>query len=390
MDYEYIFKKICHDHDLVVNNLKITYNIPEGMCRYVHITPPWHYNFETGQGPSTVYECEFQAATGVEDSDDQENYFCAATGSIGAKGTSLPSPPTLPTTAGTYTCNGGADSEIDKTKCATEIEDLCRYNYTISGESVSCCYGTYRNASDESDGEWAGTSGLEQCLGGPGRTSWDHKDNFGFPATLIQPVSEFGVRGYFDVKNLLEATNGRPYSTAPIANYLKALDQDPEDLRDTKRSDLPDFLQIKRNAPSPFFEVKCIDSAGEILHQLQLMVREWNTHEEFLNFYNAGGSEDADPDVSGVEGEDCDYEQRATFNEENGSCNDAVDLNDIIIRKADDNNLPLPLKEFIKYLKDYGFSKNDIDNIINKFIIYPNVLYDIGGSVSGGDSGSGN
>ena len=65
--------------------------------------------------------------------------------------------------------------------------------------------------------------------------------------------------------------------------------------------------------------MKCIDSAGEVLHKLQLMVREWNTHEEFLSFYQAGGTEDADPDVGGydrlegIEGEDCDYEAKSNF-----------------------------------------------------------------------------
>ncbi|MGI9548553.1 MAG: hypothetical protein ACR2M7_01030, partial [Bdellovibrionales bacterium] len=192
-----------------------------------------------------------------------------------------------------------------------------------------------------------GDSGFEQCLGGPGKTSWEHADSSGFPATLIQPVSEFGVRGYFDVKNLLEVTNGHTSWSTPVANYLENLDKDPEDLREINRETatgddaIPEFLKSQGLiSPSPFFEVKCIDSAGEIFHQLQLMVREWNPHEEFFSFSQTGGSEDADPDVGGydrsegIEGEDCDYEQRSTFKSEDEHCNDSFDLDDFFEDKA--------------------------------------------------------
>ena len=336
--------KICildiMEYDLVVNDLRIVYNIPEGMCRYVRTTPPWHYNYKTGFGPVFVAECEPPEVDGDEEQ-TEEPVFCAENYPVGSLGGELKS-----RSYGDYECKGGIAQNSTTAKCAKEVEDLCAYNYQLDGETISCCYGNY-SLSDGSREEWGGSDGLSQCLGGPGRTSWEHLDDKGFPARLIEHVSEFGVRGAFEVKNLLDATDGRPYWSTPTANYLEALDKDPEDLREVSRASssngLPEFLQpptatigpdenqvtISLPAPNLFFDVECLDSGGEVLHKLQLMVREWNTHEEFIEFYDSGGSEGPDPDIVGEEGEDCDYEERGVLKGEAQLCNDSMDFYDI-------------------------------------------------------------
>ena len=72
-----------------------------------------------------------------------------------------------------------------------------------------------------------------------------------------------------------------------------------------------------------------MDSAHEVMHRIHLIIREWNSQEEFLNFRESEGSR-GDPDVGGVEGSDCDYySQNETGNTiQFGDCNDAFDADD--------------------------------------------------------------
>jgi len=348
--------KICildiMEYDLVVNDLKLTYNIPEGMCRYVTTIPPWHYNYETGPGPSTIYECKPPDPDDEEDDEDDSNLdtiYCTRN-TEHAEGLSKEN-----RLYSDHDCGSGAPDDTDLV-CDKEKEELCTYRYTDGDEDISCCYGTYRIGGPTGEKEeWDGTDDLKKCLGGVGRTSWDELDDKGFPAKLIEQVSEFGVRGYFEIKNLIEVTGGRPYWSTPIANYHKKLDTTPEKLRKVQRASLPKFLHRPQGqqapqpqgqqapqpqgqqAPQLFFEVECLDSAGEVLHKLQMMIREWNTHEEFIDFYSAGGADGHDADVTGEEGDECEYEERGTLRREEeqstliireDDCNDSLDFDD--------------------------------------------------------------
>ena len=366
--------KICvldiMENDLVVNDLKLIYNIPEKMCRYIEVLPAWHYNYKTAQGPTKVATCDPPDAASAEEESEEESYYC--TEDLNASGVSLPTG---------YTCkNSTIAPESIIAKCAIEVEDLCSYNYIgPDGNDISCCYGTYTNVSDANEAEWAGSDNLQECLGGPGRTSWDFLTTDGFPAILTQSVPEHGIKGSFEIKNLLDVTSTKAFST-PIANYLEELDQDPDDLRDVSRNTLPEFLQyptfttqvIAGSMPNPFFYVSCLDGAGEVLHKLQLMIREWNTHEEFIDFYLTGGSEDADPDIAGIEGEDCAYEDRATLKNEDGQCNDSLDLDDI--DKAKGN--------ILNFLPSLDLSSGQRD-ALKRVIGFPGAPYNAGGGSSG-------
>ena len=178
----------------------------------------------------------------------------------------------------------------------------------------------------------------KECYGGSALiASGDYKSTVATLSTIeIKESKEGGSNDTITIPSLVSvnkgfAINGVGLST-PVANYLEVLDVPPDDA-EIDRSSLPDFLQICGNCPNqeprPFFEFECFDQAGETLHLIQLMIREWNTLEEFRDFYNDGGNDDADPDVEGIEGEDCDYETFARLGSGPAQCNDLLDFDDL-------------------------------------------------------------
>ena len=103
-----------------------------------------------------------------------------------------------------------------------------------------------------------------------------------------------------------------------------------KDLDTVNRNNLPDFLLRSPHyeyTPRLFFEFACLDSAKESIHEIYLMIREWNTFEEFEAFYESAGADEGDPDVEGIEGKDCKYEYRGGGSG-GGLCNDWKDLDD--------------------------------------------------------------
>ena len=76
----------------------------------------------------------------------------------------------------------------------------------------------------------------------------------------------------------------------------------------------------------PYLTLECLDSNFESLHRVHLIIREWNTKEEFLNFQDSDGRS-GDPDLDGEEGGDCPYyEADEIFG--SSDCNDFSDLDD--------------------------------------------------------------
>ena len=326
--------KICildiMEQELFLNDLPIVYNVPERMCTNVYVSIPWHYNYEVGQGPSSV--TKYTHTTGSGDNVVETEYFCASNSASGV------------TDAGTGIRNGY--------RCVEKEESLCKYNHArSSGEGqISCCFGEY-----DLDGEqkkWS-TGNLTECIGGPGRASWSLYDTDGLPAGQSHYVLEDGVRQTIEIRSLQSVHGRHGDGSIPIANYLKALDKTPAELKDVEREDLPAFFQLPASAPRIsyrphlFFTVECLDQAGDSLHKLSIMFREWNTYEEFARFYASGGADEGDPDVPGVgrsrndrgaEGEDCEYERRNTLANELSAvdfCNDFWDLDDLVATEGD-------------------------------------------------------
>ena len=319
------------EQELLLVDLAFVVNVPKGMCTQLITSPAWHYNRAAGRGPPLIDHSKY-VPTGTE---EEKNKYCVV--------------------------EGGSPT----TRCQDEeskILELCDFIHSTGGEEkLNCCVGEYAITGETSStgNDWGGS--IKNCMGGPGRTSWDTYTEDGIPMRLVEYVLENGLRRLVKIKNLIAVARGGAYST-PIANYLKQLYQSPEDLRQIKETDLPKFLQTHYlYTPNPYYTFTCLDSAGEILHQINLMIREWNTHEEFMVYYDSGGSDDtADPDVTGVEGNDCEYENRDTigFNSTQSRCNDFWDFDDIagdyrasilttLIPNIGDENGQIPLSVLI-------------------------------------------
>lgn len=296
------------EEEFLLYELSFALNIPKGMCSSLIRAPSWHYNRPAGLGPSSITHSK-STVTGPSGPTEVDKYC-------------LTDEPTR--------CVG-TESEI--------VEDLCSYVHTEGDEKVNCCFGTYSITGEtySTGNSWGGKA--QKCLGGPGRTSWEAYDDDGFPKPIIQYVLEDGLRLTFEIGDLIEVAQGGCYNT-PIDNYMERFDKPVEELMEDF-PDFPTFLQGGnglRPAP-PFYSFECRDSAGEILHRINLMIREWNTYEEFFAYYDSGGTDDtADPDVKGEEGEDCEYEERLPLRTDclgvlddcTTCCNDYLDLEDTI------------------------------------------------------------
>ena len=272
--------------DLSVKDLHIVYNFPQGMCESVSVALPWHFNHPIIPGPNII-ECN------IGGGDDASKGYCNDTGS--------------------NECEGGELS------CTEKEEDVCP-------GSPKCCVG-----GEKTDG--AAWSLEEECFGGPGTvlTTSGFAD---FTKKYITDLPEDGMKQSLSMKSILTINNNIMLDnvsiSSPLANYMKALDQAPDDFSFNSRN-LPEFLRPSPHypyVPRPFFEFICIDDTGEELHKIFLMIREWNTLEEFIKFHDAGGIDDADPDVEGYEGADCDYELLSSSDGDR-PCNDLLDLDDI-------------------------------------------------------------
>lgn len=289
------------EEEFLIYDLSFVLNVPKGMCATLRTMPAWHYNRAMGYGPPTIYH---QIVPGAGDDDEDKNYYY-----LGNSASGIP-------------C---AEDESEIT------EKCCPYIYTKGkDEKVNCCLGEYTIVGDiepRGNEPWGGEA--INCLGGPGRTSWDRRDEDGFPIWLTEYILEDGLKRTFDITNLIDVARGGIHST-PIANYMKDFDTPLEDLP-KDLSNFPNFLAPGNlRFASPFYTFECRDSAGEILHQINLMIREWNTYEEFYAYYDSGGDdESANPDVTGEEGDDCEYEDRQLFGI-SSPCNDYCDLDDFL------------------------------------------------------------
>ncbi len=294
----------------VVTEFHLVYNFPEGMCKDAVVALPWHFNYPIQPGP-VVRECT-KPSSNQEGSENQgESGYCDNSVSSG------------------YGSCAGCN--------VSDEENLCG----VGGNTgiPKCCFGGRKT-----DGSiWEPDP---ECFGGPAFVTSNFSDVDQATRRVITPLPEGGFRQTISFRNLVEVNGnqsigrfveggsnvtGYASSSAPYANYLKALDKELDDLRSVNRDDLPHFLQPGnyKAIPRLFFEFDCLDEAGELVHGIRLMIREWNTMEEFSQFYADGGNDTSDPDVEGEEGDECEYEDRSILEDEFLQCNDLLDLDDV-------------------------------------------------------------
>ena len=319
------------EEEFSVKDFHLVFNIPEGMCDKLERKLPWHFNYQLQPGPLVV-ECKRRGDG--DDSSGGESGFCNNRANVDDN------------------CNDGCNARFENCSpniCITEEENLCPGN-------PKCCY-----KGSKSDGsEWEPD---QECFGGPGPVV----DGAEFQEAVDGLVPEGGYRETITVPSLQSINEqhnrkiGGPKrcgydpqyymaTSSPYANYHKVLDKSVENLKTISTNDLPNFLQPEGNYnPNLFFEFSCKDVSGEILHQILFMVREWNTLDEFMEFYNSGGAYEGNPDITGEENVDCNYDDRYISRDRGEPCNDMRDFNDI-----DDSETKKPCYPEIPYSNTQG------------------------------------
>ena len=298
--------------DLWAHPTIIEYNAPPRMCEYIAFSTHWHWNQNAGTGPSTVYKCTEE---GSEDTESKECYCldeCTAT---------------------THSCS--------RPDCSEKAEGLCAYNEEAKADEnddnslANCCIGTYNVTGGENNQKWGGN--LQNCIGGLGRISWDAHNKIGIPITKVVSAEKDGfvsdyeipsIDSFYDgidsgvIKSSARDRIGVSGTSFVTANYH-------EDIEDAGSAQ-PSFYNTSSlhggstlSEGYPYITWACLDGAHEVRHQIHLILREWNSREEFADFIESEGSS-GDPDVTGTEGGNCDYYEQvsgAGFSE----CDDAID-----------------------------------------------------------------
>ena len=281
-----------------LQDLHLVFNVPEEMCHYVELGLPWHFNFAIRPGPVSI-KCP------VSVGEEETELYCEADYDENTLEKTCP-------------------SNASETSCYIEEDDLC----PSAPGNPKCCNGGEK----EDNKKWLPDA---ECFGGPAFAARDIAPEDFLKIHAIN-IPEGGLRQTISLRHLLEIDSS-PESIFH-ANYHETLDLSFRGLSSLNRENLPPFLQASdyyEYLPRLFFQFACLDAATEIQHELLLMYREWNTLEEFMDFYNSGGRIEGDPDIEGIEGDECEYEERFSASKQ---CNDHKDQDDY------GNNYP----EFLK------------------------------------------
>ena len=253
-----------------------------------------------------------------------------------------------------YRCVHNLTNKIGGTE--SDVKQVCPFDKShIEKAGLSnCCLGEYTLIDSKTQAtekkEWGGD--VKNCIGGLARMNWDSFKK-GYPVTLIEESGSKGLKKDYKLYQLDDKVEGR-YSF-PTANFFKDIEED-------KATVLPDFYYstglcgVSNNDrlyyPSctnkadcekshtcnngtagewenlvghPFITWSCLDNAREAKHRIHLLIREWNTQEEFNSFKESEGSR-GDPDTGGLEGSECDYYEKTDI--VFGNCNDLADADD--------------------------------------------------------------
>ena len=323
--------------DIFVNGLAIQYNVPREMCEYFVLQTYWFYLYETGLFRGTVELHVNVDAEGVS------NTACA---------------------------NCAELPEVD----FVDETVRCVYDHTANG-GPNCCLGEYYlrttrfTKDDEGGGEtvvttetvpWGGS--FKECISGPGAgRRLVRRGNFQIPADEIFYVRDAGANDVVTVDAPLAVQERETYApggTVFATNYYNAEDHNEgvptairpgsdragrscaEDARPCNgdASHTGPETDTSRGDPLPsgntHYRYLCLDRGGEVRHVISVAVREWNTDEKFQEYINFQASPSVirsgvtpEPDIDGVEGRDCLYEEFDLDSRHTG-CNDYPDWKD--------------------------------------------------------------
>ena len=369
--------------DLWYHEINLEYNVPPNMCKYLGFTTHWHYNQEVGDGPQRVVEIETtrgdETVTTYSPCRQNPPYICErrerSTGGDPASDweedwsryrgfhcNNLPEDQKATehcfsvqvTDANqdnasiqekyrddTRKVENEADAHYEY-RCQTlntqdycrgtyrEEEKVCEYNKSDQEGKANCCLGKYflvRTGQTAEEKEWGGD--ISQCVGGLGRLNWQTFDDDGWPITLVEETGSRGLNKDYALRPLIREIKTRV--SFPTANYFEG----QEDKEGSSGANFPAFYTNPNQCDGdncrtghPYITWTCLDQNQEVLHQINFVIREWNSQEEFARFKESQGSR-GDPDVTGAEGSECEhYESDEGFLTVFNNCNDIQDADD--------------------------------------------------------------
>ena len=322
--------------DLWFHEIILEYNVPPGMCDYLGIDVPWHFNQKVGRGPGRVYECtDFIVNCNSDDGEPEaevETRYCLG-GCTPATGAALCGQET-----GTVGCGGAGG------RAYTEATDFCKGLDQSENDLANCCMGDYDLVShpggEVTESSWGGE--LRNCIGGLGRISWEEFTD-GRPVKLILDVRNDGINADYEIPALIEVFDGHRRGetgmripTFITANYWEDVEEKDSETSKPRfynaptQSELPEaYLRPLPYEGHPYLTLSCMNKAYERKHRIHLLIREWNTQEEFHSFITSEGSR-GDPDIVGEEGSFCEYYEGDEENilPQDTECNDSYDADD--------------------------------------------------------------
>ena len=221
-----------------------------------------------------------------------------------------------------------------------EVEEVCYYNKSHIEGKGNCCLGVYtvwnaEDGSSEEEREWDGD--VQNCIGGLGRLNWTYFNNSGFPVTLVKETGSRGLNEDYKLDPLIQKIQTRV--SFPIANYFEGVEdkagEDGENFPDFYKNanscgETPSGAKIPCFTGHPYLTWTCLDGNQEVLHQINFIIREWNSQEEFARFKESSGGR-GDPDIAGEEGSECEnYSPEENFQAQRvfSHCNDILDADD--------------------------------------------------------------
>lgn len=190
-----------------------------------------------------------------------------------------------------------AEGEIVAEENAFNGEPFCTYDYsTAFADGPNCCLGSYQVELWSEGGTEADEISPPVAWGGTPADCYDG-------AAFIDPEATFTEDGWpqgrivfvdrddFEKRFHWDALSGQPYvGNVALANFV-----DPADHGGGLPAGLRGF------EAQPYYLFQCYDHAEELLAEIRLVVREWNTQAEFDKILADPPDASGDPDAVGTE-----------------------------------------------------------------------------------------
>ncbi len=306
-----------NEGDLYFYSMKLQVNVPAGMCHFLDVDNYFHYNFDTGVGPSwfgikKIYNADDEL-TGIECTQDQ--------------------------TLATW---GECDSTNTTIEAWASMDGsvACRYNHAtwVDSDYPNCCMGTGTiytlNQGGSNNGDATTTQQVwgdswEGCFGGPAaHPSWP-KTDWGWPVRIRYGSWDEGKNMNVEITRNIATPNSHMsvhsanyYDDAPSTTNLPHAISPGTDRGGTVLSNTQDA-----------YEFRCLDKAAEVINRIRVYIRDWNTYSEWLTYGSSLGV-NGDPDVKsrGISDADRGSESAGDCHENYGivgPCNDSFDWDDV-------------------------------------------------------------